>query len=227
MAEIIDLTIPIKEGEGRLETKTIFDRPYTFEKHGWQGSTFRMFAHYPTHIDAPRHHFQDGQTIDEVSLDRLMGSAALIDLSDHGCETGITGDTLEERGQHTRPGDICILYTGWSEKWGTEEFWREGPFLEPEGADWLVERRVTAIVYDFAEEYVVRKPDISGQDCIIHHKILGNNVYNIEYVHNLDKISNPRLTIIALPLKLVGFDGSPARVIALEGVDWPGEFSVK
>jgi kynurenine formamidase len=119
------------------------------------------------------------------------------------------------------------LYTGWSDKWGSEEFWREGPFLEPDGADWLVERGVAAIVYDFAEEYVVRKTDILGKDCIIHHKILGNNIYNIEYVQNLDKISNPRLTIIALPLKLVGFDGSPARVIGLEGVDWPEEFSLK
>ena len=88
------------------------------EKHGWQGSNFRMFAHYPTHIDAPSHHFQDGQTIDEVPLNRLMGAAALIDLSDHGRNAGITDDTLEERGHHTRPGDICILYTGWSDNWG-------------------------------------------------------------------------------------------------------------
>jgi kynurenine formamidase len=227
MAEIIDLTIPIKEGEGRLETKVIFERPYTFEKHGWQGSNFRMFAHYPTHIDAPSHHFQDGQTIDEVPLNRLMGAAALIDLSDHGRNAGITDDTLEERGHHTRPGDICILYTGWSDNWGTDKFWLEGPFLEPSGADWLVEREVAAIVYDFAEEYVVRKPDILGKDCIIHHKILGNNIYNIEYVQNLNKISNPRLTIIALPLKLVGLDGSPARVIAIENMDLPGEFSIK
>mgnify|MGYP002267151027 CR=1 FL=1 len=89
-----------------------------------------------------------------------MGAAALIDLSDHGRNAGITDDTLEERGHHTRPGDICILYTGWSDNWGTDKFWLEGPFLEPTGADWLVEREVAAIVYDFAAEYVVRKTDI-------------------------------------------------------------------
>jgi len=46
-------------------------------------------------------------------------------------------------------------------------------------------------------------------------------------VHHLPKIKQSRLAIIAFPLKLVGSDGSPSRVVALEGVDLPSEFSVR
>ena len=84
-----------------------------------------------------------------------------------------------------------------------------------------------AIVYDFAEEYVVRQEGFQGEDCEVHHRILGEEIYNIEYVHGLPKIERPRLAIIAFPLKLVGSDGSPSRVVALEGVDLPSEFQVR
>jgi kynurenine formamidase len=46
-------------------------------------------------------------------------------------------------------------------------------------------------------------------------------------VINLTKIERPRCAIIALPLKLEGLDGAPARVVALDGVDLPREFEMK
>jgi kynurenine formamidase len=61
----------------------------------------------------------------------------------------------------------------------------------------------------------------------VHHKILGKDIYNIEYVYNLGKIRAQRLAIIALPLKFVGLDGSPARVLAFEGLDLPREFTIR
>jgi arylformamidase len=82
------------------------------------------------------------------------------------------------------------------------------------------------VVYDFSEEYVVRRPGFRGEDCEVHHKILGAEIYNIEYVHNLFAISAPRCAIVALPLKLKGLDGAPARVLALEGLDLPGAFTL-
>jgi arylformamidase len=72
----------------------------------------------------------------------------------------------------------------------------------------------------------VRRTGFCGEDCVVHHRILGQEIYNIEYVHNLGKITHPRLAIIALPVKLVGLDGAPARVLALEGMPFPGEFRV-
>ena len=225
--KLIDLSVPIRDGEGRLGLECDFDVPYTFEDCGWQGSTFKMFCHYGSHVDAPVHFLPDGASIEAAPLSKLLGPAAVIELSDHGKDAGITGDTLEDRGRHVVPGDIAILRTTWSDKhWGTDPFWKEGPYLAENGADWLVERGVKAIVYDFSEEYIVREPGFHGDDCAIHHRILGADIYNIEYVQNLGLIEGERTTIIALPLKLVGLDGSPSRIVALEGADLPREFDV-
>lgn len=225
--KIIDLSIPIRHGEGRLGIEVSFDTPYNYDNCGWQGSVFSMFAHYATHVDAPNHFIQSGKGIDEAPLSKLLGPAALIELGDHGRAAGISGDTLEDRGRHVVPGDIVILRTNWTdEHWGTDIFWSDGPYLTAEGADWLVERRVKAVVYDFAEEYAVRTPGFRGEDCEVHHKLLGTEIYNIEYVRGLGAITGTRVAIVALPLKLAGLDGSPSRVVAIEGIDLPRDFEV-
>src|SRR5262249_3368009 len=187
-----------------------------------------MFAHMATHIDAPVHFIRGGKAIHEAPPERVIGRAGLLERDDHGREAAIKGETLEDRGRHIKRGDIVILRTGWSDRcWGTEAFWKEGPYLALDAADWLVERGVRAVVYDFAEEYVVRQKGFRGEDCVVHHRILGADIYNIEYVHGLSKIKRTRLSIIAFPLKLVDSDGSPARVVALEGYDLPSDFVVR
>jgi arylformamidase len=227
MPNLIDLSIPVRHGDGRLGLEVAFSTPYSFDKCGWQGSSFSMFVHYATHVDAPNHFIEGGHGIDQVPISRLMGAAALVPLDDHGAAKAIAADTLEERGRHVRRGDIAILRTGWSDRyWGQQTFWTEGPYLDTSGADWLVERGVKAVVYDFSEEFAVRRPDFRGEDCPVHHRILGADIYNIEYVHRLAKISAPRCAILALPLKLAGLDGAPARVVAIEGLDLPAEFTV-
>ena len=95
--KVIDLSTPIAHGDGRLGLAVSVEIPYTFENCGWQGSTFSMFAHYATHVDAPVHFIPEGMTIDQVPLQSLIGPAAVIELSDHGESTGIIDDTLEDR----------------------------------------------------------------------------------------------------------------------------------
>ena len=224
---VIDLSLTLRHGEGRLGLSVDFATPYRFADCGWQGSSFSMFCHYGSHVDAPNHFIEGAAGIDQAPLGKLIGPAALVELDDHGRAAAITGDTLEDRGRHVGPGDIAILRTGWTDAhWGRKCFWQEGPYLAGDGADWLVERGVKAVVYDFSEEYAVRRPGFRGEDCEIHHKILGADIYNIEYVHNLSAISAPRCAIVALPLKLEGLDGAPARILAIEGFDLPGAFTV-
>ncbi|MCY4451854.1 MAG: cyclase family protein [Immundisolibacterales bacterium] len=224
---VVDLSVPVRDGDGRLGLEVRFETPYRFEDCGWQGSTFSMFCHYATHVDAPNHFIEHGSGIDQAPLAKLMGPAALVELSDHGANAGIGGDTLEDRGRHVVPGDIAILRTGWSDRcWGEPAFWSEGPYLGADGARWLVERGVNAVVYDFSEEEVVRGGAFRGEDCVVHHTLLGEDIYNIEYVHRLPAITAERLAIVALPVKLAGLDGAPARVLAIEGFDIPREFEV-
>src|SRR5690606_32150262 len=120
--------VPVHHGDGRLKSKVEFSTPYTYEELNWQGSAVSMFCHHGTHVDAPNHFLRDGASIDQVPLSSLMGPAGVINLTDHGEESPIRGDTLEDRGRHLRRGDIAILRTDWSDKhWGTDTFWTSGP----------------------------------------------------------------------------------------------------
>jgi len=55
MSTIVNLSIPIEDKAGRLGLNVEYRTVATFESRGWQGSTFSMFAHYATHVDAPLH----------------------------------------------------------------------------------------------------------------------------------------------------------------------------
>jgi kynurenine formamidase len=62
----------------------------------------------------------------------------------------------------------------------------------------------------------VRHPGFEGRECLYHKTVLSHHIYNIEYVRNLSKITRERFLIMAMPLALVGMDGAPARVVAIE-----------
>ena len=57
-----------------------------------------------------------------------------------------------------------------------------------------------------------------GNDCSLdspNHKLLfENNVILVEYLTNIKSLSSNNIYLIVSPLKLVGFDGAPARVTA-------------
>jgi kynurenine formamidase len=49
----------------------------------------------------------------------------------------------------------------------------------------------------------------------VHHLTMAAGLYHLENLANLDQLPATGATLIALPLKLRGGSGSPARVIAL------------
>jgi kynurenine formamidase len=50
----------------------------------------------------------------------------------------------------------------------------------------------------------------------VHRVLLGGGVIVVEGLTNLDQIRAEKVTFMALPLKIAGGDGAPARAIAIE-----------
>jgi kynurenine formamidase len=182
-------------------------------------SWLSMFAHCGTHIDAPRHIFRSGKTVDEIELDRFIGEACVLDFSSKAPDEAITSSDLAPHVAAVRPGDIALLRTDWSDKkWGSMEYMYGSPFLTADAAEWLVARKVKAAGFDFVqEEEVKRIPDNKPENNVVHRILLGNGVIQVEHLANLGKIPTPRCQFIALPLKLVGVEGSPCRAVAIAG----------
>lgn len=187
-----------------------------------------MAEHGGTHMDAPIHFAEGRRTADQVPLSSCIGPAAVIDVRDKaGADRDyrLTVADLEawEREYGPLPeGAIVIMNSGWGSWWpdkkrylGTDKQGDVGnlhfPGFSAEAAEFLVNRRDIAAI-------AVDTPSIDhGQsaDFIVHRIINGADKPGFENVANVDRLPPAGATFIALPIKIEGGSGGPARIIAV------------
>ena len=228
---IIDLSLPhCDELDGLanavMETqgfKTSVRRHYVMPKIErdvvFVDSWLSMFAHCGTHLDCPRHISQTGRTVDQMPLDRFMGPACLIDFSGKGADEAITAADLGAHAGLIKEDDIVLLRTDFTDKhWSTDHYLYHSPFLAGDGARWFVDKRVKAVGFDCLQEEEVKKiPDNVPENYVVHRTLLGAGIVQIEHMTNLGAIGAERFHVTALPLKLIGVEGSPTRAVAVVG----------
>jgi arylformamidase len=182
------------------------------------------FLHAGTHMDAPYHFFSDLAHVDELVPDCLIGTAVIIDLSSKIGNIPIEAADIQsweqQNGETIQPGDIALLRTDHSKKWGRGEqgsaYWKDGwPFLAHSAVDYLAELPIKAIGVETFDPDWVDPRHMVEHDFISHRVFLPKGILIIENLTNLDLVPTPRCTILALPLKLEGCSGSPLRVVAL------------
>lgn len=170
-----------------------------------------MVCHFGTHIDAPCHFIADGPALHEIPLDRLYGPGVVWRLRCEPYEV-IEPERLEAVGPPLRPGDILLLDTGWAEHFGTARY-DEHPSLSLGAAEWIVERQVKLVGFDFLtpDMPVNRRP--AEFRWPIHHILLSQGVLIAENVANLQSLGG-RVEAMFFALNIEGADGAPARAIA-------------
>jgi arylformamidase len=180
---------------------------------------FTVNTHIGTHIDAPRHFYADGGAIDELDLGRIvMREAVVLDLSSTPDGAGVTAQDLERTGVVPAPGQIAVIKTLWTDRaWGTPQFWDNTVHLEPSVGEWITARGVAAVAMDcFPEKPFWRMTLTPAERGANHKRWLKAGIPMIQMLTNLDRIA-ARFTLVALPLRLKGMDGAPARVVGIEG----------
>jgi kynurenine formamidase len=246
---IVDLTLPVETGMAGIPRLAFYDKyPVVVqavtvinedqrkflqgegthlaadaEATGTMNTVFTMNSHIGTHIDAPRHFYPEGDPIDRHPLDQtVMREAVVFDLSGKEAGAGVTGDDLERTGVKPGPGEIAVIKTRWTDRaWGTPDFWGQMIYLEPSVGEWTLRHGVAAVAMDcFPEKAFWRVPVTPAERGANHKMWLKAGVPMIQMLTRLDQLG-PRFTMIALPLGLKGMDGSPARVIGIEGAFAP------
>ena len=220
---IIDLTMPIIEDHVRWKVqRTVVGD--TTAGDLFQVTSMVLNCHSFTHVDAPRHYFGDGATIEATRLDDVVGEAAVIDLMDITPNEAISPEKLAARFAHVRDGDKILFKSGWDQKrsFRTKEFWLDAPYLTREAALFLKDKGVRTVAYDFPQDYVIRLL-LHGEirpieEHVTHDILLRAGVHMIEYVVNTSALSADRVLLSAAPLKIPNADGAPARVYAIEGL---------
>ncbi len=214
---ILDLSVPIDtETYGPPSTKVRLGlEPHLRGPNFWIANTLNMSLHTGSHVDAPSHVFEHGETMDRLTIADLVGKPVIIRLHDVGESQPVTVEHL--KGAAIHEGDIVLLNTGWSDRmWGTfPDYYTRSPYLDPEAARYLADARIRAVGFDFFEEYAARLPAFTSDDFVVHQTLLGAGVTLLEQMTQLSALSDNAL-FIAAPIKIRGVEGAPARFLALE-----------
>lgn len=166
-------------------------------------TTVSMGAHSGTHMDAPLHFVRQGEGIDRLPLETVVGRARVIEIGD---TESIKPGELERH--HIRRGERILFKTrNSSHVWQTDSFVEDFVSVSGEAAAYLVKRGVRLIGVDYLSVGGYRQ---DGGD--VHRTLLSAGVWLIEGL-NLSAVTAGNYQLICLPLRLAGAEGAPARAI--------------
>jgi len=165
-------------------------------------------VHTGTHVDAPNHFLNDQRTVESLPLDMLTGPVQVIQIPDE--EDFVTAKVLENAS--VLKGTIRLLVkTRNSHIWAGrgKEFKPEFVAIDEEGADWIVQHGIKLIGIDYLSVAPYKHSELP------HQILLKPGVIILEGI-DLSAVPSGSYDLYCLPLKLVGSDGAPARVILVE-----------
>ena len=206
---IYDVTVPISNSMPvwpgdppvRLTAKS---HPSRDKTHTVRLTSIEMGSHTGTHIDAPFHMIDTGKRLEEFSLETLTGKVTVFEIS---------GARSLGRAQLERlnwSGVERVLFkTENSHHWQDGKFYEDFVYLDPEGAEFVVQQGVRLVGIDY-----LSIDKFKSESHPSHFVLLKKNIPIIEGI-NLSAVPAGEYTLFALPLNLQGADGAPARVILM------------
>jgi arylformamidase len=202
----IDISLPLRDGMAHWPS----DPPVSIRrvKDIEQGNTanlsvISMGAHSGTHVDAPIHFVKQGQGIDNIPIDTLVGRARVIEIRDPE-----SIKPQEVAGHRIRRGERILFMTrNSSYVWQKDEFVEDFVFISDAAADLLVHRGVRLVGVDY-----LSVGSFKHGGSYVHKTLLSGGVWIIEGL-NLSNVTAGKYDLICLPLRIVAGDGAPARAI--------------
>jgi arylformamidase len=166
-------------------------------------SRMDLGVHTGTHIDAPVHFLDGGESAETIPLDALIGPAWVVDAAAAG--PTITAEDVE--GFDIPAGEVRLLFrTRSANLWDAPAF--DKTFVAPDatGAEALVRRGIRLIGMD----YLSVAP--FGDPTPTHRVLLSAGVVVLEGL-DLRAVTPGPYELVCLPLRIVGSDGAPARAL--------------
>lgn len=206
MAQIIDISWPISPTTTSYKnTKPIsLVSLKSFSSDAVRDTNLTFNTHTGTHVDAPSHFIEYGNTIDQIPLNFLIGSAIVIDLS--FVNDYITEEILQI--QKFNSGDIVLLKTKNSQLSPTATFNFDFVYLAASGAQFLTQHSIKAVGIDYLG---IERNDPAHST---HSIFLEKNIPIIEGLR-LAHVAPGRYELYCLPLAIIGLEAAPARAILI------------
>jgi arylformamidase len=206
---IYDVTVPITNSmpvwPGDLPVQLVAKAHLSRDKtHTVRLTEIEMGSHTGTHIDAPFHMLDNGKRLHEFPLETLAGKVRVFEIP----ETRSLG-RAELTGLDWNGVERVLFKTENSKHWQDGTFFENFVYLEPDGAEVVVEHGIKLVGIDYLSIDKFRSESHPS-----HFVLLKNNIPILEGL-NLSAVPAGDYTVVALPLNLHDADGAPARVILM------------
>lgn len=203
--KIFDVTMTIRDGmiswPGDGAVRVVRERSMA-KGDRLNQSRLELSAHTGTHIDAPVHFIRDGAGIESIPLERLLGPALVLDLPGL---TKIGAAGLKNAGIPEGTGRL-LLKTDNGRLLEQAGFDSGYSHLTEDGAAYLVDKGINLVGIDYLSVAAYGKGEA------VHRALLTAGVVIIEGL-DLRRVPAGAYNLAALPLRIEGCDGSPARVV--------------
>ena len=198
-----DVTAEVYEGMPVYKNKEEKQPKFQTVTNGHVTETrLSLDLHTGTHVDAPLHMINDGETMETIPLERLVRPVKLFDLTH--VNDGITKEDIADL--PIDKGDFVLFKTSNS---FDEEFNFEFIYVKEDAARYLAEKGIDGVGIDSLGI------ERAQEGHPTHRTLFQNDIIVMEGLR-LKDVEAGEYFMVAAPLKVIGTDASPARVLLFE-----------
>lgn len=206
--KIYDISVPLSSNlvafpeDPKLEITSLND----IEKGDYYNvSSIKFCSHTGTHIDAPKHFFSNGQTVDNIPLTRCIGCAKVFDLTG---KNFIDYDDIKDL--NIEKNDTILFKTDNKNAMLNNRIKEDFVYITEKCAKYLASKKINAVGIDY-----LSIESLDSENSIVHKTLLKSGILIYEGII-LTNVPEGKYEISALPLKFENGDGSPARIVLVD-----------
>jgi arylformamidase len=199
----IDISMPLQDNMAVWpgDTPFCFSLNWTKQETGSVNvGRIEMSTHTGTHIDAPFHFDNEGSKVIELDIDRYIGKALVLDMTNKEfiCEEDV--ESLEINGINI----ILFKTKVWKDR---TQFPTEIPYIKAGVAKSLSHKGIKLIGVDLPSV-----DPLDSKELVAHHELVTHDIHILEGIV-LDEINEGLYELIAVPLPISKGDASPVRAL--------------
>ena len=221
LTHVVSPTFPVFAGAEYMVVEELF----TVANDGYYINRLTLEEHTGTHMDAPAHFIEGGQTAENLAVEQFFAPIIVVDISERATSDNDAAlsvdDLLAWETEHGAIPDraFVAMYSGWESRLGDPDTYinldGEGiqhyPGFDPDAASFLVEERnIVGIGVD-----TLSQDPGNSEDFATHVTILGAGKYAIENVANLALLPPVGANVIVGGPKHEHASGGPTRLFGV------------